>query len=144
MFWILACRSISYKLKASPFTETAIANAHSVVYKPGVEVIVHDGETNPLGTFDRGLHRCVGFVYTYDGTAAEALLSVTDQVDLIVRYRSGTTNRKRTFDDVIFVGDSAVTFPNLNSGLGELVGIPFRVQMPEGDTLSGHVIDATD
>jgi len=32
----------------------------------------------------------------------------------------------------------------LNKGLSELIGVPFRVQIPEGETLSDHIEDTLD
>jgi len=42
------------------------------------------------------------------------------------------------------VGDAMVTVPGLNAGVSELIGVPFRVQIPEGDTLADHVVDAVE
>ena len=52
--------------------------------------------------------------------------------------------RKRTLFDVLFVGDASITVPALNAGVPELIGVPFRVQIPESDKLSDHVTDAVD
>jgi len=147
MIWILATRGASTKLRSSPFTETTIEGVHSVVYKPGIEPVPQTGEdagTGPEGTFARGLHRISGFVFTHHGSAAETLFSLTDSIDLIVRYRANGQKRTRTLGDVIFVGDATVTFPGVNNGVGELIGIPFRVQIPVGETLAGHVTDAAE
>ena len=46
--------------------------------------------------------------------------------------------------DVVFVGDARVAVPPLSSGIGELIGVPFKGNIPEGDTLSDHIIDQTD
>lgn len=147
MIWILATRGTSTKLRASPFTETAIEGVHSLVYKPGIEPIPVTGSdttAGELGTFTRGLHRVSGLVFSHHGSAAEELLAITAPVDLIVRYRANGQKRKRTLADVIFLGDAAVTFPGLNTGLSELIGVPFRVQIPVGETLAGHVTDEVD
>ncbi len=147
MIWVLATRGASTKLRASPFTETAIAGVHSVVYKPGVEPVPFagdDGAAGELGTFGRGRQRISGLVFSYNGSAAESLFSITEEIDLIVRYRAGGQRRKRTFGDVVFIGDASVTVPSLNSGVSELVGVPFRVQIPAGETLAGHVTDVED
>ena len=120
---------------------------HSVVNKPGVEPIPFSGGNEAegeLGTFDRGMHRVSGFLFSYDGSAAETLFAVTDEIDLIIRYRANGHKRKRTLKDILFVGDATVTVPALNTGVSELVGVPFRVQIPEGETLAGHIEDTVD
>lgn len=147
MIWILATRGAATKLRASPFTETAIEGVHSVVYKAGVQPIPATGEdatTAPVGTFSRGLHRISGVLFSYDGNAAETLLSISSEIDLIIRYRANGQKRKRTMGDVVFVGDATVIVPPLNEGVSELIGVPFRVQIPEGETVAGHVTDAVD
>ena len=147
MIWILATRGASTKLRATPFTETAIEGIHSVVYKSGVEPVVFSGgdeSEGELGTFARGLNRVSGFVFSYHGLVAETLLGLTSEIDLIVRYRANKEKRKRTFADVIFLGDAVVTVPPVNTGVSELIGVPFRVQIPEGETLAAHVLDTTD
>ena len=147
MIWILATRGASTKLRAIPFTETAIEGMHSVVYKSGVEPVVFSGgdeSEGELGTFARGLNRVSGFVFSYHGSVAETLLGITIEIDLIVRYRANKEKRKRTFADVIFLGDAVVTVPPVNTGVSELIGVPFRVQIPEGETLATHVLDTTD
>jgi len=147
MIWILATRGAATKLRNSPFTETPIAGVHSVVYRPGVVPIPFTGADvteGELGTFGRGLHRASGFVFSYDGSAAETLLSIDAPIDLIVRYRADGQKRKRTFLDVVFVGDSDVTFPSLNTGESPLVAVPFRVQIPEGEMLAEHITDGVD
>lgn len=147
MNWILATRGASTKLRLTPFTETTIEGVHSVVYKPGIAPVPLSGadtSEGALGTFQRGLHRISGFVFSYHGDVAETLLSITSEIDLIVRYRANTQKRMRTLSDIIFVGDSAVTFPALNAGESELIGVPFRVQIPEGSTLATHVTDAVE
>lgn len=144
---ILATRGASTKLRQSPFTETVIAGIHSVVYRPGIAPVPVDGmdaALGPLGTFVRGLHRLSGFVFSYDGLVAQNLFAIGSQIDLIVRYRGSGEKRKRTFLDVIFLGDGTVTVPSLNRGIPELIGVPFRVQIPEGDTLADHVTDVVD
>lgn len=147
MIWILATRGASTKLRASPFTETPVPGVHSVIYKPGVEPVPFAGEdagAGELGTFKRGLHRISGVLFSYHGAAAEELLGSTAAIDLIVRYQASGQQRKRTLANVLFIGDAAVTLPPLNSGRSELVGVPFRVQIPSTNTLSQHVIDEVD
>lgn len=146
MIWILATRGASTKLRASPFTETVIEGVHSVVYKPGIEPIPFTGDepNEPLGVFGRGVQRVSGVLFSYHGSVAETLLGISAGIDLVVRYRAGGQRRKRTFGDVIFVGDATVTVPSINSGVSTLVGVPFRVQIPLGETLAGHVVDASD
>lgn len=147
MVWILATRGASTKLRATPFTETAIEGVHSIVYKPGIEPVPLSGDDTvqgDLGTYARGLHRISGVVFALDGSVAETLFGVTADVDLIIKYRANGQKRKRTLSDVIFVGDATVTFPALNDGTSELIGVPFRVQIPEGETIAGHVVDAVD
>ena len=147
MIWILATRGVSTKLVSTPFTETAIEGAHSVVYKPGIEQIPFTGgdeSSGERGTFARGLHRISGFVFSYNGSAAETLLGITNEIDLIIRYRANGQKRKRTLSDVLFVGDATVTVPGFNTGVSELIGVPFRVQIPEDETLADHVTDTVD
>ena len=147
MIWILATRGAATKLRASPFTETTIAGVHSVVYKPGVEPVPVTGDTaaaGTLGTFLRGLRRISGVLFSYDANVAETLFAITAEIDLVLRYRANGQKRKRTLVNVLFVGDAAVTLPPLNDGTPELIGVPFRVQIPEGNTLAAHIVDATD
>lgn len=147
MIWVLATRGASIKLRSSPFTETTIEGVHSVVYKPGIAPAPFSGNDTgegELGTFGRGLHRVNGFVFSYDGSVATALFALPDEVDLIVRYRASGEKRRRTLEDVIFIGDATVTFPGLNTGVSELIGVPFRVQIPEGNTLADHISDTVD
>jgi len=147
MIWILATRGALTKLRSSPYTETTIAGVHSVAYKPGITPVQYSGGDTgdgELGTFGQGLHRICGFVFSYDGSAAETLFAIDDEIDLIIRYRANGQVRKRTLKDVVFVGDAAVTIPGLNAGVSELIGVPFRVQIPEGSTLDDHVEDTVD
>lgn len=147
MIWILATRGASTKLRSSPFTETVIEGVHSIVYKPGVAPVPlggGDGATGPLGTYARGIHRVSGFVFSYDGQAAETLFAIESDIDLIIGYRASGQKRKRTLTDVLFIGDATVTVPALNTGVSELIGVPFRVQIPEGDKLSDHISDAVE
>ena len=147
MIWILATRGVSTKLQSTPFTETEIDGVHSVVYRPGIAAVPHTGSdesTGELGTFGRGVHRISGFVFSFDGLAAETLFAIEEAIDLIIRYRANGQKRKRTLADVIFVGDATVTVPGVNTGVSELVGVPFRVQIPADETLADHVTDAVD
>lgn len=147
MIWILTTRGASTKLRSSPYTETEIEGVHSVVYKPGIEPVAFTGSdagAGELGTFGRGIQRLSGFVFSYDGSAAETLFALTDSIDLIIRYRAGGEKRKRTLLDMLFVGDATVTVPGLSRGVPELIGVPFRVQIPQGNTLANHVQDVTD
>lgn len=147
MIWILATRGASTKLRSSPFTETTIEGVQSVVYKPGIAPVPFSGNDTAegqLGTFSRGLQRISGFVFSYHASAAETLFAITDSIDLIIYYRANGQKRKRTIADVLFVGNAAVTVPALNSGVSESIGVPFRVQIPEGNTLANHITDAVD
>lgn len=147
MIWILATRGASTKLKLSPFTETSIEGVHGLVYKVGVEPVPFSGAdaaVGAVGTFDRGLHRASGVLFSYHGSVAEELLAITSKIDLIVRYTANGQLRKRTFSDVIFLGDASVTVPAQNTGTSRLIGVPFRVQIPTGNTIANHIIDATD
>lgn len=147
MIWILATRGASTKLRASPYTETVIEGVQSVVYRPGVVPVPGTGADNgsgALGTYSRGLHRASGYVFSFHGSAAETLFAITDEIDLIILYRANGQKRKRTLKDVLFVGDATVTIPGLNTGGSELIGVPFRVQIPEGNTLDDHIEDAVD
>ena len=85
-----------------------------------------------------------GVVFSYDGSAAETLLGMSGNLDLVIRYRAAGEKRKRTISNVLFVGDATVTVPALNTGTTPLIGVPFRVQIPEGNTIAGHVTDTTD
>lgn len=146
MIAILATRGAATKLRALPFTETVIEGVHSVVYKPGIEAIPFAGDSSaePLGSYGRGVHRISGVLFSYHGAVAETLLGITAGIDLIVRYRANGQKRKRTFADVVFVGDASITMPSMNTGLPALIGVPFRVQIPLGETLDTHVTDAAD
>ena len=147
MIWILNTRGASTKLRLTPFTETVVPGVHSVVYKPGVEPVPSSGGdqiSGQLGTFKRGGHRISGFLFSHHGLVAQLLFSIADPIDLIILYRANGEKRKRTLADVLFVGDATVAFPAMNTGLSELIGVPFRVQMPKGDTLAGHVTDELD
>lgn len=147
MIWILATRGAATKLRASPFTETAIEGVHSVVYKPGIEPVPRTGEdpaAGALGTFARGLYRIAGFVYSYHGSVAEILFGITSGIDLVIRYRANGQKRALTLFDVVFIGDATVTFPGLNSGVSELIGVPFRVQIPAGGTFVEFLTDAVE
>ena len=148
MIWLLANRRMTTKLINLPQTETTIEGAHSLIYTAGVEPIQFAGLVDPqgpLGTFGRGLHRTSGFVFSHDGDAAEKLLGIDEPIELIVHYLAAQNeHRKRRFTDVVFVGDVRVTVPPLSSGIGELVGVPFKVNIPEGDTLATHIIDEAE
>ncbi|GMU38167.1 MAG: hypothetical protein KJ057_14325 [Phycisphaerae bacterium] len=148
MIWLLATRGAATVLRESPFTETVIEGVYAVVYRPGVELVAQDGgdaAAAPLGTYARGLHRVSGFVYAWHGSAAEELLAIEDEIDLVIRYRAGNgESRKRTLQQAMFGGDATVTFPNLSSGLGGLVSVPFRLQIAEGDTLSDRIADEAE
>ncbi len=147
MIWILATRGAATKLRESPFTETTIEGVHSIVYKPGIEAVPYSGEDETqgkLGTFARGVYRLSGFVFSYHGSAAETLFEVSDEIDLIIRYRANGQKRVRTLSDVIFIGDATVTVPGPNTGVSELIGVPFRVQIPSGETLADHVSDEVE
>ncbi|MFQ5463591.1 MAG: hypothetical protein ACE5E5_13325 [Phycisphaerae bacterium] len=147
MIWILATRGASTRLRDTPFTETPIEGVQSVVYKPGIASIPATGGdpgTGELGTFTRGLHRVSGFVFSYDGSAAETLFAIAAPIDLIVRYQTDAEARKRTFLDVLFVGDATVALPGVNTGVSELIGVPFRVQIPASASLDDHIVDEQD
>lgn len=83
-------------------------------------------------------------MFSSDGSAAETLFAIDDEIDLIIRYRANGQKRKRTLKDVVFVGDATVTIPALNTGVSDLIGVPFRVQIPEDETLADHIEDAVD
>jgi hypothetical protein len=147
MIWLLATRGASTRLRSAPYTETTIEGVHSVVYRPGIEPVPFSGSDSSageLGTYERGVHRLTGYVFSYHGSAAETLFAITDPIDLIIRYRGGGERRIRTLLDVLFVGDATVTVPGVNTGASELVGVPFRAQIPAVDTLAAHVQDTAD
>lgn len=147
MIWVLATCGASTRLRSSPFTETAIEGVHGVVYQPGIEPVPYSGgdhDAGALGTFGRGVHRISGFVFSHDGLASETLFAIQDPIDLVIRYRASGQRRVRTLVDVVFIGDATVTVPNLKAGVSELIGVPFRVQIPSEETLMDHVTDAVD
>lgn len=146
MIWLLATRGAATKLRATPFTETPIEGVHSVVYRPGVEAVPYAGDVSnePLGAFGRGIHRLSGVLFSHHGGVAEALLNLTSGMDLVVWYLAAGEHRKRRFLDVVFAGDAMVTIPSNNTGLSPLIGVPFRVQIPAGETLADHVVDEVD
>jgi hypothetical protein len=147
MIWILATRGAATKLRSSPFTETTIEGVHSLVYRPGIAPVAlsgADATSGPAGAFTRGLHRISGFVFSYHGSVAETLFAIEVPIDLVIRYRADGQKRKRTLTDVIFIGDAAVTVPALNEGVSELIAVPFRVQIPQGERVSDHVIDVVE
>jgi hypothetical protein len=148
MIWILATRGASTKLRLSPYTETEIEGVHSVVYKPGIYPFAVTGAKTTqgeVGTYLRGVNEVSGYVFSYHGLAAETLFAIEDPLDLIVRYRANGQNRKRTFLDMLFIGYSTVTVPSINAGVPELVGVPFRVQIPyPSDKLADHITDTAD
>lgn len=147
MIWILATRGASTKLRGTPFTETSIEGVQGLVYKLGIAPVPYTGldtSEGQLGTFQRGLHRISGMVLSYDGSAPKALLGITAGIDLIIRYRANGQKRKCTLADVLFVGDASVTIPSLNEGVSGVVGVPFRLQIPEGSTLDDHITDVVD
>lgn len=118
-----------------------------MVYKLGIEPIPYTGEdtsAGELGTFTRGIQRLSGLVFSYHGSVAEALFAITDPVDLLIRYRANGQKRLRTLINVIFIGDAMVTMPDQNNGISELIGVPFRVQIPNTETLANHITDAVD
>ena len=147
MIWILATRGADTKLRDSPFTVMPIEGVHSVVYQPGVQAVPHTGEdpsVGAMGTYATGMHRISGVLFSYDGLVAETLLATALGIDLVIRYRAPGEQRKRTLTDVVFVGDATVAVPSLNDGFPPLIGVPFRVQVAEGETVDGHVIDTVD
>ncbi len=145
MNWILATRGAATVLRVSPFTETAITGVHSVVYRPGVDLIpLYVGDATPLGAYSRGLHRIAGVVYAYDGDAAEALLSIDAEVDLLIRYRARDGVRVRTIERILFGGAAQVAFPAVETEAAPLIGVPFRAQLPTGTTLANAIIDQED
>ncbi len=148
MVWLLAVESIHTKLLDSPFTQTFIDGANSLVYSPGVEPLKYAGlaqPQGPIGTYGRGLHRISGLVFSYDGDAAEKLLAITASFELVTRYLTSQNEHcKRRLIDVVFVGDSTVAIPSLSRGVSPLIGVPIRVNIPEADTLADHIIDESD
>jgi len=148
VIWLLAHRRISTKLLDAPYTETAVEGAHSLVYWPGVAPVKFAGQVEPYGpqgTFGRGLHRASGFVFSFDGDVAEKLLGIDAPVSVIAYYLAARNRqRKRTFIDVVFVGDATVRIPPLNDGMGDLIGVPFKVNIPYDETLEDHIVDEAE
>lgn len=144
MIWILATRGAATKLRTSPYTETLIRGVHSVVYRPGIEPVRSDGSdasAGPPGEYMRGAHRVAGLVYVHHGSAAEELLSIAEEIDLILRYRASGSHRVRRLARAVFLGDATVAFPNLNTGRPGLISVPFRLQIPSGYTLADAISD---
>ena len=83
-------------------------------------------------------------MFSYDGLVAETLFGIENPIDLIIGYRANGQKRIRTLLDIIFIGDATVTIPALNKGIPELVGVPFRVQIPPDEALTDHITDAVD
>ena len=142
---LLRADRIVHKLRAEPFTVTTIAQGYAVSYQPEVDVIplVSPNE----GKYEAGLHRCHGFVWTFDDAEAEALLAVTAAIDLIAYYTDRTgTARKRTFSDILFAGLTIDTEGLLRETGTERTaaiafGVPFRVQIADDETVAEHVTD---
>jgi hypothetical protein len=42
---------------------------------------------------------------------------------------------------VVFAGDATVAVPAISTGVGELIGVPFKVNIPRGETLADHIDD---
>jgi len=148
MIWLLAVRKVSTKLVNSPFTESFIEGAHSVIYEPGVEVVAYtgaQGSEGDAGEFGRGINRISGMVFAYDGSAAEELFAIESEIDLKIYYTAGKNEKRvRTLKDIIFIGDAEVMVPGEHSGLGELIGVPFRVNFADGTKLADRVTDAAE
>ncbi|MHC5110221.1 MAG: hypothetical protein ACYTHJ_10125 [Planctomycetota bacterium] len=147
MTWTLGIRGAATRLREAPFTEVPITDVHSLVYKVGVATIPNDGSDESqgeAGTFSRGGYRVSGFLFTFDSRWADVLLTMTEAVDLVLYYLAEGARRKRTIVDVLFCGDAIVTVPDRNAGLPELIGIPFRVQLPTNQILTDHIIDEED
>ncbi len=84
-------------------------------------------------------------MFSFDGDAAEDLLRIDYRIQLVIYYIAGTNQyRIRRFLETVFVGDATVTIPPLNTGIGELVGVPFRVNIAQDETLDDHIIDEVD
>ena len=147
MIWLMAVRRISTKLVNSPFTETFIEGANSVIYEPGIEPIAYTGAdgTGDAGEFSRGVNRISGMVFSHDGAAAEALFAIEQVIDLKVYY-TGAKNEKRirTIKDILFVGDAEVIVPGDHEGISQLIGVPFRAQFADGEKLADKVSDAAE
>ena len=142
MIWILATRGASY---FNGMAETVIEGVHSLVYRVGVTPVACDGEGGcKVGEFKRVVQRVSGVLFSYHGSVAEELLVIDDTVDLEVRYRANLEHRKRTFSKVLFMGDAVVAFPALNTGVSELIGVPFRVQLPNNKRIGDRITDAAD
>jgi len=141
MIWILTTRGISRRQSGSADPETTVEGAHSVVYRPGVEPIPLRDDFGTLGTYVRGPLRASGVVYAYDGNAAETLLGLDNEQELIIRYQANGAARKRTISRVLFSGDATVTVPALNEGVPLLIGVPFRVQIELFESLSDRITD---
>lgn len=130
---------------AAKYDTTDLAGVHSLTYRIGVQPIPGDGEGNgKLGEFRRGLNRCSGFFWSFDANIAEILLATVSNETLTVWYTSlDGDQRKRVIQKVLWLGDARVTFPNVNTGLGSLIGVPFRVQFPKNADISDRISDSS-
>lgn len=145
---VIRATQVSTKLRADPYTETAVNTAYGVVYGPSIEVLEKDPPDE--GTFERGLHRISGHVFAVDNGVAETLFAITAAIDLIVRYTNDAgQKRKRTFSDVLFAGEALATEGLLREQArpaadAMLFGVPFVVQIRSDETIGDHVSDEAD
>lgn len=145
---VIRATKVSTKLRADPFTETAVNTAYGVVYAPSIDVAEKDPPDQ--GTFERGLHRISGHVFAVDNGVAETLFAITAGIDLIVRYTNDAgEKRKRTFSDVLFAGETRETEGLLRDGGRQLAdailfGVPFVVHIRSDETIGDHVSDELD
>ncbi|MGB0717602.1 MAG: hypothetical protein ACPGXK_17115 [Phycisphaerae bacterium] len=144
MYWMLAVQKIERQARTPPYTIDEIPDAHSIVYKIGTETIPNDGSEEsqgPDGTFARGSHRIAGFVFTRHAMHAPTLLTLQQEIDLLVTYQSNQQTRLLTIFDVIFTGDVMVSIPESHDGLPNAVGIPFRCQIAAPQTVDMFIND---
>ena len=145
---VIRATKVSTKLRADPYTETAVNTAYGVVYAPSINVVEKDPPDQ--GTFERGLHRISGHVFAVDNGVAETLFAITAGIDLIVRYTNDVgEKRKRTFGDVLFAGETRATEGILReqgrpAAEAMLFGVPFVVHIRSDETIGDHVSDEAD
>lgn len=144
MYWMLAVDKVERQARVPPYTITEINDANSIVYKVGTATIPNDGSEEsqgPDGTFARGNHRISGFVFTRDAGQAPLLLTLDENVDLLITYQAQDRQRRLTIYDIIFTGDVMVAIPESHAGLPSTVGIPFRAQIETSQTVAMFISD---
>lgn len=144
---VLRATRISTKLRDTPYTETTVEKGYGVVYVPSIDY--SEKEEPNQGTYEQGLHRISGYVFSLDNNVAETLFAITDAIDLIVYYTTDAGEaRKRTLANIMFggktVGPNAdrILRPPIRPDAEPLMfGVPFVVQIPSTEKIGDHVTD---